>query len=92
VFNEYSQGGPLVMVGIRPFIDGRADMYGDAFTIRHTEIVHGDIARFREDAARFSIGWVILKQGDGLRRRLAREPGWRLFAEDEHAAVFVRSE
>lgn len=90
VFNEYSQGGPLVMLGIRPFIDGRADMYGDAFTLRHTQIVRGDIAKFREDAARYRVGWVVLEQDDGLKPKLAREPGWRLLVEDKHAAVFVR--
>jgi hypothetical protein len=91
VFNEYSQGGPLVMLGIRPFIDGRADMYGDEFTFRHTQIVRGDLPKFREDAERYRIGWVILEQDDGLKPELTREPGWRLLAEDRNAAVFVRS-
>jgi hypothetical protein len=91
VFNEYSQGGPLVMLGIRPFIDGRADMYGDEFTFRHTQIVRGDLPKFREDAERYRIGWVILEQDDGLKPKLTREPGWRLLAEDRNAAVFVRS-
>ena len=38
VYNEYSQGGPLVMLGVRPYIDGRADMYGDDFTFRSRAI------------------------------------------------------
>ena len=91
VYNEYSQGGPLVMLGIRPYIDGRADMYGDAFTFRAREITRGDIAKFREDAERYRIGWVVLEFDDGLKPKLEREPGWRKFAEDKHAVVFVRS-
>ena len=90
VINEYSQGGPLIMLGYRPFIDGRADMYGDAFTLRAKAIAKGDITAFREDAKRFSIGWVLLQSDDGLVAKLDREPGWRKFAEDEHAVVFVR--
>jgi len=42
VFNEYSFGGPLILAGIRPYIDGRADMYGDAFVADYTTIGNGD--------------------------------------------------
>jgi hypothetical protein len=91
VYNEYSQGGPLVMLGIRPYIDGRADMYGDDFTFRSRDINRGDIVKFREDVARYGIRWAVVEYDDGLKPKLEREPGWRKFAEDKHAAVFVRS-
>lgn len=90
VYNEYSQGGPLVMLGIRPYIDGRADMYGDDFTFRSRSINRGDIVKFREDVERFGIRWAVVEFDDGLKPKLEREPGWRKFAEDQHAAVFVR--
>jgi hypothetical protein len=92
VYNEYSQGGPLVMLGIRPYIDGRADMYGDDFTFRSRAINRGDIVKFREDVARYGIRWAVLEYDDGLKPKLEREPGWRKFAEDKHAVVFVRAE
>ena len=92
VYNEYSQGGPLVMLGIRPYIDGRADMYGDAFTFRARDITRGDIVKFREDVKRYGIKWVVLEFDDGLLPKLKREPGWRVFAEDKHATVFVKTE
>ncbi|NJC05434.1 hypothetical protein GGQ97_001227 [Sphingomonas kaistensis] len=91
VYNEYSQGGPLVMLGIRPYIDGRADMYGDDFTFRSRAINRGDIVKFREDVARYGIRWAVVEYDDGLKPRLEREPGWRKFAEDKHAAIFVRT-
>ncbi|GLR47448.1 hypothetical protein [Sphingomonas astaxanthinifaciens] len=91
VYNEYSQGGPLVMIGVRPYIDGRADMYGDDFTFRAKAITAGDIAKFREDAARYHIGWVVLEYDDALLPKLKREPGWRVFAEDRNATIFVRA-
>lgn len=92
VYNEYSQGGPLVMLGIRPYIDGRADMYGDDFTFRSRDINRGDIVKFREDVARYGIRWAVVEFDDGLKPKLEREPGWRKFAEDKNAAIFVRTE
>ncbi|UUR07858.1 hypothetical protein [Sphingomonas glaciei] len=91
VYNEYSQGGPLVMLGIRPYIDGRADMYGDDFTFRSRAINRGDIVKFREDVARYGIRWAVVEFDDGLKRKLEREPGWRKFAEDKHATIFIRT-
>ena len=42
VLNSYSFGGPLILAGIRPDIDGRADMYGDTFVLAHQRLVSGD--------------------------------------------------
>jgi len=92
VYNEYSQGGPLVMLGIRPYIDGRADMYGDAFTFRSRDINRGDMVKFREDVARYGIRWAVVEYDDGIKPKLEREPGWRKFAEDKHAAIFVKTD
>lgn len=92
VYNEYSQGGPLVMLGVRPYIDGRADMYGDDFTFRSRDINRGDIVKFREDVARYGICWAVVEFDDGIKPKLEREPGWRKFAEDKHAAIFVKME
>ena len=33
MLNYYSFGGPLILSGIRPYIDGRGDMYGDRFVL-----------------------------------------------------------
>ncbi|WP_300975374.1 hypothetical protein [Sphingomonas sp. LHG3406-1] len=92
VYNEYSQGGPLVMIGVRPYIDGRADMYGDDFTFRAKAITRGDIVKFREDVERFGIRWAVLENINGLTPKLMREPGWRVFGRDEHATVFVKAD
>lgn len=91
VYNEYSQGGPLVMLGIRPYIDGRADMYGDDFTFRSRAINRGDMVRFREDVTRYGIRWAVVEYDDGIKPKLEREPGWRKFAEDKNAAIFIRT-
>lgn len=89
VFNEYSFGGLLVLEGIRPFIDGRSDMYGDAFTTDYFEIARGDIARWRGADARWQFAWTILPPDNALAAKLDSEPGWRRIHADKWAVIHV---
>jgi hypothetical protein len=91
VFNGYSLGGPLVLAGIRPYIDGRADLYGDAYFQDFTRIVEGDFARFERLAATRRINWTILEKPDqGLIARMDASPEWRRIYEDEVGVIHVR--
>ena len=45
MINGYSMGGPLILPGIRPYIDGRGDMYGDELVVGYARITHGDAGR-----------------------------------------------
>lgn len=87
VFNEYSFGGLLVMEGIRPFIDGRSDMYGDAFTTDYFEMANGDIARWRRADARWQFAWTMLPPDNALAIKLDKEPGWRRIYADKWAVI-----
>lgn len=89
VFNEYSFGGLLVFQGIAPFIDGRSDMYGDAFTADYFKIAKGDIARWKAAEARWKFGWTILPPDNALVKILDREPGWRRAYADKWAVIHV---
>lgn len=89
VFNEYSFGGLLVLEGIRPFIDGRSDMYGDAFTTDYFEMSRGDIARWRRADARWRFAWTILPPDNPLAAQLDKEPGWRRIHADKWAVIHV---
>jgi hypothetical protein len=89
VFNEYSFGGLLVLEGIRPFIDGRSDMYGDAFTTDYFEMARGDIARWRRADARWQFAWTILPPDNALAAKLDSEPGWRRIHADKWAVTHV---
>ncbi len=91
VFNGYSFGGPLILAGIRPYIDGRADMYGDDFTLDYVAMLRGDIARFHRADRRWRFGWTILPPKVRLVSRLDREPGWRRLYADKWAVVHVRT-
>lgn len=90
VFNGYAFGGPLIRRGIAPFIDGRADMYGDAFVEEYGRIDSGDMTAFHRAVARYGIGWTILPPATRLVAALDREPGWRRLRTDRWAVVHVR--
>ena len=55
VFNEYSFGGPLISSGIRPYIDGRADPYGDAYVKNYSEMSEYDFEAFERTVDQFKI-------------------------------------
>jgi hypothetical protein len=90
VFNSYGLGGPLILNGIRSYIDGRADMYGDEFTADHNAIVMGDKGRFNRTVDRFGIRWTILQQGSPLIAVLDRDPQWRRIYADRWVVVHRR--
>jgi hypothetical protein len=89
VFNSYGFGGPLIRNGIAPFVDGRADMYGDAFIIQHQKIVDGDSAAFEQAQRRWGLKWTILAPQSRLVALLDRDPRWRRIYSDRWAVVHV---
>jgi hypothetical protein len=89
VFSEYSFGGLLIFNGIRPYIDGRSDMYGDAFTQDYVKIARGDVARWRAADARWKFGWTMMPPKSELVAVLDKEKGWRRLYADEWAVIHV---
>lgn len=91
VLNGYSMGGPLILAGIRPYIDGRGDMYGDDLVVGYAKITHGDAAALDQAVKRWNIRWAMVPNRDnGLARLLAGSPDWRLAAKDEVGSIYVR--
>ena len=92
VLNEYSFGGPLILAGIRPYIDGRADMYGDDFLRDYVDIVnHGDVEQFDQAVERYGIRWTMLPPKSPLVETLDASPAWRRIHSDEHGVIHVRA-
>lgn len=92
VLNGYSMGGPLILSGIRPYIDGRADMYGDAMVVDYLHITHGDPHAFAAAVRRWNLRWAMLPNSDkALIGLLDRSPGWRRIARDDVGVIYVRS-
>jgi hypothetical protein len=91
VLNGYSMGGPLILAGIRPYIDGRGDMYGDELVLGYARVLHGDARAFQDLVHRWNIGWAILPNGSKLIKVLDRTSDWRLLRRDSVGAIYVRS-
>jgi hypothetical protein len=90
VFNEYGFGGYLIFKGVRPFIDGRTDMYGDAFMARYKRIVSADHSALEAAIAQYRIAWTILPPDNPVVAELDHEPGWRRLYADQYAVVQIR--
>lgn len=89
VFNEYSFGGLLTFEGIAPFIDGRSDMYGDAFTNNYFRIAKGDARRWQMAEEKWKFAWTILPPDNPLVNILDHERGWRRTYSDKWAVIHV---
>ena len=92
VINNYSMGGPLILSGIRPYVDGRGDMYGDALVVDYAKIMSGDRARFNAAVARWNLRWAIIgKENPKFAAMLAGMPEWRRIRADDVGAIYVRT-
>ena len=93
VFNDYSFGGYLIFKGVRPFIDPRADMYGDAFLAAYGAVaLRPTRAGFETMADKYAIRWTILSAGSPLLSVLDGMPGWRRLYADKVAVVHIRTD
>jgi hypothetical protein len=91
VLNDYDFGGYLIFEGVRPYIDGRADMYGDAFVADDDAIQRASQSAMDAAIARYRIRWAILRPDRPLTTALARTPGWKRTYADKYAVVLVNA-
>jgi len=92
VLNTYDFGGYLIFHGLRPFIDGRADMYGDDFMRLHNHLMRGDEPELDRTIGKYGIQWMLLSPREPLARAMEAKPGWRKLYGDVWAVVFVRQD
>ena len=91
VLNGYGFGGPLIRAGIKVYIDGRSDMYGDAFMRDYQRVVDGDGSAFERAVERHDLRWTILPHRyDKLVARLDRDSRWRRIHADAVAVIHRR--
>lgn len=93
ILNHYNWGGYFIWKlypEYRVYIDGRADVYGDAFMdqFAKTYYLTGD---WRQELERWQIRTVILPPAAPLVTVLRVEPGWKQAYEDSQAVVLVRN-
>lgn len=92
IFNWYDWGGYMIWKLYperRIYIDGRADVYGDAFLEEFLRATKGQ-GDWREPLRRNGIRTVIVKPDSPLAGLLANEEGWSKAFEDSQAVVLVK--
>jgi hypothetical protein len=87
VLNFYDFGGYLIFEGVRPYIDGRADMYGDAFVADDDLIQRANPAAIDRAISHYGIRWAIVPPNIYLTGALDARPGWRRIYADKTAVV-----
>ncbi len=85
VFNGSNFGGYLVFCGIAPFIDSRAELYGDAFTARAR-----NIAALPGILTQYQIAWTLLEPHDTRAAVLDGLAGWKRVYADDLAIIHIR--
>jgi hypothetical protein len=92
VLNELGFGGFLIFSKVKPFIDGRTDMYGDPFFFNYDSMVEGDGATFDAELPKYGFKWALLPPAAPLVKALAARPDWKKIYSDKFAVVFVRAD
>jgi len=90
VFNDYDFGGYLIFRGIAPAVDGRVDLYGDAFMREYSAALDAEGDSLPRFLDRFKLGWTLLKPDSPAVGALDRMPGWERIYADSAAAVHRR--
>jgi hypothetical protein len=91
VLNSYEFGGYLDFVGVPPFIDGRADLYGEAFMMRyHRALSLEDIPDFLRLLDDYRIQTTLLAPATPAVGLLDRLPDWQRVYADGVAVVHAR--
>jgi hypothetical protein len=90
VLNDYAFGGYLIWSGVRPFIDSRADLYGDAFLSRYAAIAAADRNTLAATLTGRHVRWTIFPSGAPVVKLMDKMPGWHRRYADAIAVVHVR--
>jgi hypothetical protein len=90
VFNNLADGGYLILQGVRPFIDGRFDMYPKTHVDDYGMAGAGDAQAAERVLDDNHIAWTFLPPNQKLVGWLDRQPGWKRLYADAYAVVHVR--
>ena len=89
VLNDYAFGGYLIWNGVKPFIDSRADLYGDIFLRNYAVITSPDKDALAAALAHHHVRWTIFRSQAPVVKLLDATPGWRRYYADKLAVVHV---
>ena len=92
IYNRYGWGGYLIRrlyPNYRVYIDGRADLYGDSFTVEAVRTYDGH-TDWRKPLERLGIRTVIISPAAPLSSLLREDDAWSKVYEDRQAVIFTR--
>jgi hypothetical protein len=90
VFNSVRFGGYLIFIGIPTFVDGRTDLFGDAFLERYVAAASAVGEALPDLLDRYAVGWTLLEPQSPAVSLLDHLPGWERLYADAHAVVHRR--
>jgi hypothetical protein len=91
VFNAEGFGGYLVYRGVPTFIDGRIELYGDAFLARYVAAAGGDADALGDLLDHWDVRWTLLAPDQPAVGLLDHLPGWRRIYAEARAVIHVRT-
>ena len=90
ILNDYDFGGYLIFRGVPVFVDGRADLYGDAFLTRTVDALslapHGHLEALLRQ---YRISAILLRPSWPAVKLLNRMPEWKRVYADKVAVAYV---
>ena len=90
VLNDYAFGGYLIFSGVKPFIDSRAELYGEPALENYAALIGPDPGALRTTIQRHNIRWSILGAASPIVAELDAMPGWHRLYADRFAVVQFR--
>ncbi len=90
VLNSEGFGGYLIFRGIPTFIDGRAELYGNAFLDRYLAAERGRADTLATLLGSYGITWTLLAPQQAAASRLDALPGWHRVYADPIAVIHTR--
>jgi hypothetical protein len=89
VLNEYGLGGRLIFNRVAPFIDSRADLYGDAFITRYQAIITPRRVDLERALSEYGVCWTLFRSGDPIVAMLDDEPRWTRIVQANGLVIHV---
>jgi hypothetical protein len=90
VLNSYAAGGTLIFAGIPVFIDGRADLYKDAFIKEHYAAFHGEPGKLPALLEKHEISWTFIDYQSAAVQIIDLLPGWERVYSDKQIVIHRR--
>lgn len=91
VLNQYDLGGYLIFRNVRPYVDGRTDLYGDAFMDHYFQIARPDLRTLDQTLRDAHIAWTIFSPAAPVVALMDAHPGWKRLYADQFAVVHVKA-